>query len=78
VLRDLKVKLIDFGMSKLRKGSGKKEDLNTFCGTIDFISHEVIEGKSYIESTDIRSCGVSAFLLLSGIPPFTAKDDART
>ena len=63
-------------MSKLRKGNGKKEDLNTFCGTIDFISPEVIEGKPYNESTDIWSCGVIAFLLLSGIPPFFGKNDA--
>ena len=50
--------------------------MNTFCGTIDFVSPEVIEGKPYNERTDIWSCGVIAFLLLSGVPPFKGKNDA--
>jgi ser/thr/tyr protein kinase RAD53 len=40
-IKDLRVKLIDFGMSKL---TNKKINLKTYCGTIDFIAPEVFEG----------------------------------
>ena len=39
-LSDLRVKLIDFGMAKLVSPK-RKIDLNTYCGTIDFIAPEV-------------------------------------
>ena len=39
-IKDLRVKLIDFGMSKLIRSS-KKINLSTYCGTIDFIAPEV-------------------------------------
>ena len=60
-------------MSKLRKGKG--EELKTYCGTVDFISPEIAQNKSYNEATDIWSLGVIAFMILSGIPPFFANDD---
>jgi serine/threonine protein kinase len=40
-IRDLQVKLIDFGMSKLTQNK-EKTKLTTYCGTIDFISPEVL------------------------------------
>jgi serine/threonine protein kinase len=72
--KELRVKLIDFGMSKLTFGS-KKINLNTYCGTIDFISPEVLEGKTYNEMTDNWSCGVIAYFMLSGMPPFAGRTD---
>jgi serine/threonine protein kinase len=40
---DVRIKMIDFGMSKLT-GKGNKINLSTYCGTIDFIAPEVLEG----------------------------------
>lgn len=71
---DLNVKLIDFGMSKLTKAN-KKINLSTYCGTIDFISPEVLEGKKYNEMTDTWSCGVIAYFMLSGMPAFDGKNE---
>ena len=69
-LSDLRVKLIDFGMAKLVSPK-RKIDLNTYCGTIDFIAPEVLDEKmNYDEKCDIWSIGVIAFFLLSGRPPF--------
>lgn len=72
--KDLRVKLIDFGMSKLTQGN-KKINLSTYCGTIDFISPEVLEGKTYNEMADTWSCGVIAYFMLSGMPPFPGKTE---
>ena len=75
-ITELKVKLIDFGMSKLTQGN-KKINLSTYCGTIDFIAPEVLEGTNYDQKCDIWSIGVIAFFLLSGVPPFMGKDEVE-
>mmetsp|Transcript_39304 Transcript_39304/g.60029 ORF Transcript_39304/g.60029 Transcript_39304/m.60029 type:complete len:212 (+) Transcript_39304:705-1340(+) len=74
---DLRVKLIDFGMSKFTKKGNKKINLNTYCGTIDFIAPEVFEGTSYNLSCDIWSIGVIAYFMLAGKPPFIGKDEQQ-
>ena len=71
-IKDLRVKLIDFGMSKLIKSS-KKINLSTYCGTIDFIAPEVFQG-NYDKACDLWSIGVIAFCLLSGQTPFYGRD----
>jgi serine/threonine protein kinase len=79
------VKLIDFGLSKLTTNlkEGQTPDLshsvkmNTFCGTVDFMSPEVLEGKPYDKSTDMWSLGVIAYFLLSGKPPFYAPTEPQ-
>lgn len=74
-LNDLRVKLIDFGMSKHTQ-KGKKVDLSTYCGTISFMAPEVLSEKdSYDQSCDIWSLGVMAYGLLSGDLPFRGRDD---
>lgn len=75
-LNDLRVKLIDFGMSKHTRG-GKKVDLSTYCGTISFMAPEVLDERlsSYDQSCDIWSTGVMAYGLISGQLPFKGKDD---
>ena len=74
-LADLRIKLIDFGMSKIINPSNKKLNLNTYCGTIDYIAPEVFEGTGYDKKCDIWSIGVIAYFLLSGKPPFMGKDE---
>lgn len=63
--RDIRVKIIDFGMSKLTRGK-KKINLQTYCGTIDFIAPEILEGNNYDCSCDNWSVGVLAYFILSG------------
>ena len=74
---DLRIKLIDFGMSKFTKKGNKKINLSTYCGTIDFIAPEVFEGTGYDQSCDIWSIGVIAYFMLSGTPPFLGKDERQ-
>ena len=72
---DLRVKIIDFGMSKLTQLSGKKINLNTWCGSIEFIAPEVFSGECYGIECDLWSVGVIAFFMLARIPPFLGTDD---
>ena len=70
---DLRVKVIDFGMAKAV--GNKKLNLDTYCGTIDFIAPEIFEGSGYGSECDLWSLGVIAFFMLSGMPPFLGKND---
>ena len=72
--KDLKIKLIDFGMSKITEKRKKKIEMRTSCGTIDFMAPEVIEGESYDSSCDIWSIGVIIYSMLYGDYPFTSKN----
>ena len=51
--------------------------MSTYCGTIDFISPEILEGKYYDKSADMWSLGVIAYFMLSGKPPFMGKTEAQ-
>jgi serine/threonine protein kinase len=62
-------------MSKITGKGKKKIEMKTYCGTIDFMAPEVIEGESYDSSCDIWSIGVIAYFMLSGTPPFLGVDD---
>jgi|JI6StandDraft_1071083.scaffolds.fasta_scaffold1224723_1 aurora kinase len=42
----------------------------TYCGTMDYVSPEIVEGKEYGEGVDMWCVGVLTFELLSGRPPF--------
>lgn len=60
-----KVKLADFGWSV-----GEQLERKTFCGTIDYVSPEMVEGKIYDKKTDNWSIGVLCYELLVGKAPF--------
>ena len=61
------VKLSDFGLAgKLGKG---KYDL-TFCGTMEYMSPEMLAASFYSHSTDFWSLGVLAYCLLMGRYPY--------
>mmetsp|Transcript_14511 Transcript_14511/g.14121 ORF Transcript_14511/g.14121 Transcript_14511/m.14121 type:complete len:173 (-) Transcript_14511:730-1248(-) len=68
----MKVKLIDFGLSKIL-GLNKKEML-TKLGTPYYVSPEVLEG-SYNKMCDLWAIGVITFILLSGTPPFNGRSE---
>jgi calcium-dependent protein kinase len=74
-LNDIRVKMIDFGMSKFTNYGGKKINLTTYAGTLDFMAPEILEGTDYDLTCDIWSLGVIAFFCLAGKPPFMGKDD---
>ena len=64
------VKIVDFGLSK--KYSDRNELMASFLGTPYFVAPEVID-QSYTEKCDMWSIGATAFMLITGSPPFPDK-----
>ncbi|SCU80739.1 LAME_0B04390g1_1 [Lachancea meyersii CBS 8951] len=61
------LKLTDFGWSVTNVGSAKRK---TLCGTMDYLSPELIKWREYDNRADVWALGVLAFELLVGNPPF--------
>ena len=55
-----------------------KDRRNTYCGTLDYVSPEIIEGQAYDDSVDIWCVGVLAFEMLIGKTPFYNISRAQT
>ena len=51
-----------------------EKNRDTFCGTMDYVSPEVIKGLNYDKSVDLWGIGVLIFELSSGHTPFEGID----
>eukprot|EP00416_Gambierdiscus_australes_P035538 CAMPEP_0171094780 /NCGR_PEP_ID=MMETSP0766_2-20121228/42341_1 /TAXON_ID=439317 /ORGANISM="Gambierdiscus australes, Strain CAWD 149" /LENGTH=506 /DNA_ID=CAMNT_0011553493 /DNA_START=19 /DNA_END=1540 /DNA_ORIENTATION=- len=69
---DAEIKVIDFGLATSFPAEGCA--LKTRAGTAFYVAPQVLAG-SYDEKCDIWSCGVIAYILLSGYPPFHGDTD---
>jgi len=67
---ELRVKVCDFGLSKLRRSKMK-----TVCGTWAYCAPEVISNKEYTSAVDCWTLGVLMYVLLSGYHPFDVYGD---
>ena len=87
---DTDVVLIDFGLAA-RVGLEKEDQpgangsdgcgaktLTAQCGTANYVSPEVLAEIPYGCAADVWSCGVVAFIVLGGYPPFAAATDELT
>jgi len=68
--------LTDFGLSKVAVDGADK--CNTFMGTVDYLAPEIIQGKEYGKEVDWWSLGALGFDLLTGSPPFSGANNAKT
>lgn len=62
------LKIADFGWS-----STDDDYRNTFCGTLEYISPEMIMGTGHNDKLDVWSAGILMYELLHGDAPFTPK-----
>merc|ERR1719181_1759331 len=67
------LKLIDFGFAKVWDPSTL---MMSSCGSIAYVSPDVLTGKGYTDKCDLWSLGVIVWMLLAGYPPFHG--DERT
>ena len=67
-----KVKIMDFGLSKIM---GSKEKSVDGFGTLTFVAPEVLVRTPYNKEIDIWSLGVILYLMLSGVLPFDDESD---
>jgi serine/threonine protein kinase len=63
-------KLADFGWA-IHAGTARR---NTMCGTIDYLPPEMLDSRPYDHMVDLWACGVLAYELLAGKPPFEANE----
>ncbi|KAK4877260.1 hypothetical protein RN001_009766 [Aquatica leii] len=63
------IKIADFGWSVHAPSSRRA----TLCGTLDYLSPEMVNGKMYDEKVDLWSIGVLCYEFLVGKPPFESK-----
>ncbi|KAL4474448.1 hypothetical protein ABPG72_007847 [Tetrahymena utriculariae] len=69
------LKICDFGYAAIVQ---KNKMRSTFCGTLDYVSPEMVQGKSYDFSVDVWSVGILTYELLIGHAPFAAKSHDAT
>ena len=77
-----RVKLADFGMSKIVYSKKQKAEktqraklMQTNVGTLSYQAPEILRGKGYDQTVDYWSIGVIMFILLCGYPPFYGETD---
>lgn len=67
---NMQIKLTDFGLSISRE----MKQSGSICGTLNYLSPEVVMGKGANTKSDIWATGVVAFFLHFGFKPFDEDD----
>ena len=65
------IKLADFGLSKLQVGQTLND---TYCGSAEYMSPEMLNGECYSYGIDYYSLGAVLFEMVTGLPPFYSTD----
>lgn len=67
------LKIADFGESK----TFVDNQLQTYCGTSDYMAPEIVKGLNYGREVDMWALGVTTFILLGGYAPFDGDNDTE-
>ncbi len=65
------IKLADFGLSKI---TGPNLLNETYCGSAEYMSPEMLNGKPYSYGIDYYSLGAVLYEMVTGLPPFYSTD----
>ena len=79
---DMHIKLTDFGTAKVvgraGEGDGKTGKANSFVGTAQYVSPELLSEKVAFKSSDLWALGCIIYQLLAGQLPFRAPNEYFT
>ena len=72
---DERVYLTDFGLARMVEATTGVTATGAFVGTLDYVAPEQIRGERVDARADVYALGCVLFELLTGNPPFAARDD---
>jgi serine/threonine-protein kinase len=75
---DGQVKLLDFGIARMRGEQTQATDSKSIRGKFAYLPIEALDGSPPTPMTDVYACGVTLYELLAGDNPFTGVDETRT
>src|SRR4029079_18280187 len=70
-----RVYLTDFGLARQVEATSGVTATGAFVGTLDYVAREQIRGEHVDARADIYALGCVLFELLTGNPPFAARED---
>lgn len=71
--KEMHIQITDFGTAKILEDG--EEKANSFVGTAEYVSPELLQSKVAYKSSDIWALGCILYQLLSGRPPFHAPNE---
>eukprot|EP01114_Cavostelium_apophysatum_P019287 TRINITY_DN6173_c0_g1_i1.p1 TRINITY_DN6173_c0_g1~~TRINITY_DN6173_c0_g1_i1.p1 ORF type:complete len:454 (+),score=114.06 TRINITY_DN6173_c0_g1_i1:181-1542(+) len=74
---DMHLKLTDFGTSKII-GNEKNARSNSFVGTAEYVSPELLNDKVTYKSSDLWALGCIIYQMIAGRPPFRGASEFMT
>lgn len=78
VLRDGRVKLMDFGIARLEQGGGQLTITGALVGSPAHMAPEIVAGKTADPRSDQFSLGTVLYEMATGISPFSRENPAAT
>uniref|UniRef100_A0A673XR61 3-phosphoinositide-dependent protein kinase 1 n=1 Tax=Salmo trutta TaxID=8032 RepID=A0A673XR61_SALTR len=72
---DMHIQITDFGTAKQLSADGKQARANSFVGTAQYVSPELLTEKSACKSSDLWALGCIIYQLVAGLPPFRAGNE---
>ncbi|XP_062914811.1 3-phosphoinositide-dependent protein kinase 1-like isoform X2 [Mobula hypostoma] len=72
---DMHIRITDFGTAKVLSSDNTQARANSFVGTAQYVSPELLTEKSACKSSDLWALGCIIYQLVAGLPPFRAGNE---